>query len=94
MGEFDEFIRTEPEEVPKEEPKVRATSPSGSNTQLNKSLTEMILGESSPHQFAEKFGLDEEMTQKVLVPLLNFLDKLCLIVLSHEAMRHYFRWPH
>ena len=75
MGEFDEFIRTEPEEVPKEEPKVRAPSPSGSNTQLNKSLTEMILGESSPHQFAEKFGLDEEMTQKVLVPLLNFLDK-------------------
>ena len=75
MGEFDEFIRSEPEEVPKAEPRVRPTAPRRSNTQLNKSLTEMILGESSPHQFAEKFGLDEEMTQKVLVPLLNFLDK-------------------
>ena len=75
MGEFDEFIRSEPEEVPQAEPRVRATAPRSSNTQLNKSLTELILGESSPHQFAEKFGLDEEMTHKVLVPLLNFLDK-------------------
>ena len=74
MGEFDEFIRSEPEEVPIMEPKVRPTA-NKSNARLNKSLTEMILGESSPHQFAEKFGLDEEMTQKVLVPLLNFLDK-------------------
>ena len=73
MGEFDEFIRSEPEEVPQAEPRVRPTAPRSS--QLNKSLTELILGESSPHQFAEKFGLDEEMTQKVLVPLLNFLDK-------------------
>ena len=54
MGEFDEFIRSEPEEVPQAEPRVRATAPRSSNTQLNKSLTELILGESSPHQFAEK----------------------------------------
>jgi hypothetical protein len=38
-------------------------------------LTELLVGEEDAHQFAERFGLDEEMTTKVLVPLLNFLDK-------------------
>lgn len=77
MGEFDEFIRSEPKEAPKEEPRkaeqksANKSAPKGKG----KSLTELLVGEEDAHQFAERFGLDEEMTTKVLVPLLNFLDK-------------------
>ena len=77
MGEFDEFIRTEPEDAPKDkEPKAEQKSSTKSAPKgKGKSLTELLVGEEDAHQFAEKFGLDEEMTSKVLVPLLNFLDK-------------------
>lgn len=77
MGEFDEFIRSEPKEAPKEEqPKAEPKSSSKSAPKgKGKSLTELLVGEEDAHQFAERFGLDEEMTSKVLVPLLNFLDK-------------------
>ncbi len=78
MGEFDEFVRSEPKEVPPEDkPKAeaKATPKRSATTGQGKSLTELLVGEEDAHQFAERFGLDEEMTTKVLVPLLNFLDK-------------------
>jgi hypothetical protein len=76
MGEFDEFIRSEPTEAPKEEqPKAERKATPPKSKANNKSLTELLVGEEDAHQFAERFGLDEEMTTKVLVPLLNFLDK-------------------
>ena len=70
MGEFDEFIRTEPEDAPKDkEPKAEQKSSTKSAPKgKGKSLTELLVGEEDAHQFAEKFGLDEEMTSKVLVP--------------------------
>jgi hypothetical protein len=78
MGEFDEFVRSEPKEVPPEDKakaEAKATSKRSAGTSQGKSLTELLVGEEDAHQFAERFGLDEEMTSKVLVPLLNFLDK-------------------
>ena len=77
MGEFDEFIRSEPKEKPKEEPSKSEAKPRSSTKPKGKgkSLTELIVGDGDAHQFADRFGLDAEMTQKVLVPLLNFLDK-------------------
>tara|TARA_R110002051_G_scaffold132571_3_gene206174 strand:+ start:3115 stop:4245 length:1131 start_codon:yes stop_codon:yes gene_type:complete len=78
MGEFDEFVRSEPKEVPPEDKRkaeAKASSHRSASTGKSKSLTELLVGEEDAHQFAERFGLDEEMTSKVLVPLLNFLDK-------------------
>jgi len=78
MGEFDEFVRSAPKEVPpedKQKSEAKASSKRSASSGKSKSLTELLVGEEDAHQFAERFGLDEEMTSKVLVPLLNFLDK-------------------
>jgi len=86
MGDFDEFIKPSAVEVP-EAPKAKtntASEASGESKKTGakskqpkgKSITELLMGEDqNASVFADRLGLDTEMTEKVLVPLLNFLDK-------------------
>ncbi|MHA1138605.1 MAG: hypothetical protein ACTSSE_19180 [Candidatus Thorarchaeota archaeon] len=58
MGEFDEFIRSEPKEAPEEE-QAKAKQKSANKSApkgKGKSLTELLVGEEDAHQFAERFG--------------------------------------
>ena len=86
MGDFDEFVKPSAVEVPEApKPRTEATSKAGGGSEKSKgsskkvkgkSLAEMLMGdEQNPAVFADRMGLDAEMTEKVLVPLLNFLDK-------------------
>ena len=52
------------------------TSPNSASKSKSKSLVEVLLGDSENFKVvAEKFNLDPDMSDKILVPLLSLLDK-------------------
>ena len=71
MSEFDDVIRddkthsTEPQ-VPEEDTQPKLDK---------KSLIEMLTDDGDLSEFGKQLNLDSDMTEKVLVPLVNFLDK-------------------
>jgi len=71
MSEFDDVIRDD--KSPSSEPQVE-----GEDTRPKlekKSLIEMLTADGDLNEFGKQLNLDSEMTEKVLVPLVNFLDK-------------------
>ena len=75
MSDFDEFLVEEPKEAtpPPEEPTPK--KPTSTSKKDQKSLMELLAGSDDPGALAEKYGLDPDLSEKVLVPLLAFLDK-------------------
>jgi hypothetical protein len=71
MGEFDDVIRDG--EPPSSEPEVQKDD---TQPKLDKkSLVEMLTEDGDLNEFGKQLNLDSDMTEKVLVPLVNFLDK-------------------
>ena len=71
MSEFDDVIRDD--KPPSSEPQV----PKEDNQPKldKKSLVEMLTDDGDLNEFGKQLNLDNDMTEKVLVPLVNFLDK-------------------
>ena len=71
MSEFDDVIRDDKPPAP--EPQVQKE---GNQPKLDKkSLVEMLTDDGDLNEFGKQLNLDNDMTEKVLVPLVNFLDK-------------------
>jgi len=71
MSEFDDVIKEEKTSAP--EPEVRSEK-RGPQPQA-KSLVEMLTEDGDLNSLGKQLNLDNDMTEKVLVPLVNFLDK-------------------
>ncbi len=72
MSEFDDTIRTDKEP----EPEPVSGQPKSSQPKLeSKSLVEMLTGDGDINELGKQLNLDSDMTEKVLLPLVNFLDK-------------------
>lgn len=72
MSEFDDAIHTEKESAPQPE----AGQPNNPQPKLeSKSLVEMLTGDGDINELGKQLNLDSDMTEKVLLPLVNFLDK-------------------
>ena len=72
MSEFDDTIRTDKEP----EPEPVSGQPKSSQPKLeSKSLVEMLTGDGDINELGKQLNLDNDMTEKVLLPLVNFLDK-------------------
>lgn len=69
MSEFDDVIR---ESRPEPEPVKQTQSVPKSEA---KSLVEMLTADGDLNSLGRQLNLDNDMTEKVLVPLVNFLDK-------------------
>ena len=54
---------------------IEADNPSEPTQPKGKSLVELIVGDSDLNTLAQKFDLDPEMSEKILIPLLSLLDK-------------------
>ena len=54
---------------------IEADNPSELTQEKGKSLVELIVGDSDLNALAQKFNLDPEMSEKILIPLLSLLDK-------------------
>ena len=74
---FDHLIqRDELEEVERLLSKERsAPQVSNKKKEKQKSLMELLVGSNNQGDLARKFNVDPDMSDKVLVPVLNFLDK-------------------
>ena len=72
MSEFDDAIHTDKEPTP--EPV--SGQPKNPQPKLeSKSLVEMLTGDGDINELGKQLNLDNDMTEKVLLPLVNFLDK-------------------
>lgn len=72
MSEFDDTIRTDKEP----EPEPISGQPRNPQPKLeSKSLVEMLTGDGDINELGKQLNLDNDMTEKVLLPLVNFLDK-------------------
>ncbi len=69
MSEFDDVIRKAPEPEPEAK-----KAPSGPAPEA-KSLVELLTADGDLNSLGNQLNLDQEMTEKVLVPLVSFLDK-------------------
>ena len=69
MSDFDDVIR---ESRPEPEPVKQTQSVPKSEA---KSLVEMLTADGDLNSLGRQLNLDNDMTEKVLVPLVNFLDK-------------------
>ena len=72
MSEFDDAIHTDKEPTPE------TGSGQSNNPQPkleSKSLVEMLTGDGDINELGKQLNLDTDMTEKVLLPLVNFLDK-------------------
>ncbi len=75
MADFDNLIRSDDfDEVERLLAKERAEKKT-SKTEKKKSLMEMVAGSNDAAALARRLNVDPDMSEKVLVPLLNFLDK-------------------
>ena len=73
MSDFDGLIK---DDEPEREPD--STTPHDVKPKINpnaKSLVEMLTDDGDIDTLGKKLNLDSEMTEKVLIPLINFLDK-------------------
>ena len=70
MSEFDDTIHTDRD--PQPEPSVGTAN---QKKLESKSLIEMLTGDGDINQLGKQLNLDSDMTEKVLLPLINFLDK-------------------
>ena len=73
MSEFDDLLKNREEEQPVLTPP--PNSPYAAPSLDSKSLIEMLTDDGDIDTLGQKLNLDKEMTEKVLVPLINFLDK-------------------
>lgn len=74
MSDFDDLIKNKEVTEPRLTPP--PNSPKAKQAQLEaKSLVEMLTDDGDVNTLGQKLNLDKEMTEKVLVPLINFLDK-------------------
>ena len=72
MSEFDDAIHTDKEP----EPEPVSGQPKNPQPKLeSKSLVEMLTGDGDINELGKQLNLDNDMTEKVLLPLVNFLDK-------------------
>ena len=72
MSEFDDTIRTDKEP----EPEPVSGQPKRPQPKLeSKSLVEMLTADGDINELGKQLNLDNDMTEKVLLPLVNFLDK-------------------
>jgi len=71
MSEFDDVIKEDQPPAPEQEVRSenRGPKPQG------KSLVEMLTEDGDLNSLGKQLNLDNDMTEKVLVPLVNFLDK-------------------
>jgi len=75
MSDFDNLIRSDDfDEVERLLAKERAEKKT-SKTEKKKSLMEMVAGSNDAAALARRLNVDLDMSEKVLVPLLDFLDK-------------------
>jgi hypothetical protein len=75
MSDFDEFLVEEPKEATPPPEERTPKKPTSTSKKDQKSLMELLAGSDDPGALAEKYGLDPDLSEKVLVPLLAFLDK-------------------
>jgi len=84
MSEFDEFMKPEGGDEyrshqernrQEKQERERKTSKSSSKEKRPGSLVEMLTGTDDAANLAQKFNLDPDMTERMLVPLVNLLDK-------------------
>ena len=71
MSEFDDVIRDDKSHTPEPQVQEEDTQPKLDK----KSLIEMLTDDGDLSEFGKQLNLDSDMTEKVLVPLVNFLDK-------------------
>jgi len=72
MSEFDDAIRTDKEP----EPEIHTGQAKKAQPKLeSKSLVEMLTADGDINELGKQLNLDSDMTEKVLLPLVNFLDK-------------------
>ena len=69
MSEFDDVIRKAPEPEPEAKKAPAGPAPDA------KSLVELLTADGDLNALGNQLNLDQEMTEKVLVPLVSFLDK-------------------
>ncbi len=69
MSEFDDVIRKAPEPEPEAKKAPAGPAPDA------KSLVELLTADGDLNSLGNQLNLDQEMTEKVLVPLVSFLDK-------------------
>jgi len=78
MSDFDNLIKPddfdEVERLLAQERATKRSAPSGKK-EKQKTLMEMLAGSNDAGQLARKLNVDPDMSEKVIVPLLNFLDK-------------------
>jgi len=75
MSDFDDFLVEEPKEATPSPKEPTPKKPPSTPKKDQKSLMELLAGSDDPSALAEKYGLDQDLSEKVLVPLLAFLDK-------------------
>ena len=74
MSDFDDLIKNKEATEPRLTPP--PNSPKAKQAQADaKSLVEMLTDDGDVNTLGQKLNLDKDMTEKVLVPLINFLDK-------------------
>ena len=71
MSEFDDVIRDDKPSAPQTDGPKEDNQPKLDK----KSLIEMLTEDGDLNEFGKQLNLDNDMTEKVLVPLVNFLDK-------------------
>jgi len=71
MSEFDDTIHTDRD--PQPEPSAGTTT--NQKKLESKSLVEMLTADGDINELGKQLNLDSDMTEKVLLPLVNFLDK-------------------
>lgn len=75
MSDFDNLIRSDDiDEVERLLAKEKAQK-SATKTEKKKTLMEMVAGSNDAAALARRLNVDPDMSEKLLVPLLNFLDK-------------------
>jgi|TARA_E500000331_G_scaffold136031_1_gene132804 hypothetical protein len=78
MSDFDNLIKPddfdEVERLLAQERATKRSAPAGKK-EKQKTLMEMLAGSNDAGQLARKLNVDPDMSEKVIVPLLNFLDK-------------------
>jgi|MDTC01.1.fsa_nt_gb hypothetical protein len=79
MSDFDNLIKPadfdEVERLLSQERDTKRTTAAGGKKAKQKSLMEMLAGSNDAAALARRLNVDPDMSEKVIVPLLNFLDK-------------------
>ena len=79
MSDFDNLIKPadfdEVERLLSQERDTKRTTTTGGKKPKQKTLMEMLAGSNDAAALARRLNVDPDMSEKVIVPLLNFLDK-------------------